>query len=116
MNVENDVPTESVVKEGDPVDQQAQRVANVLQHARLMEMLLQSEKFQTFFELNYTLVKNTDPETNEVSLVLVDRPDADIAADLTSKMKKAVTKRSKKVELFSPEMLRDLERKSGKGN
>lgn len=98
------------------MDDNKQQVKNIMDKANLMQMLMDSERFKFFFEMNYVLMKNVDPETQEESMVLVENPPEIVEQLMLNRAKEAAKESLNKVELISPDVLKDIEKRKGRHN
>ena len=83
------------------------RAQAILSCASLMEQLLTFEKFVDFITLHFDLLKNTDPDTGQVSWV-VDEKDPKIVHQLL--MEKMGNKEQPKIELAGADILEKLKK------
>ena len=87
-----------------------ERAKTLLSYAQLMEMLLESKRFIDFFELNFDLLKITDPDTGEVSWVAVEKhPDA-VKHLLEDKMEQAMEKAQGGIQVAPANALDELKK------
>lgn len=75
------------------------RAKTLLEYAEVFRLLLDSKRFVEFFELNYDLVKNTDPETGQTSILVIEKPDELVEQMALNKMKQEVRAESKRIKL-----------------
>ncbi len=68
------------------------RAKTLLSYAQLMEMLLESDRFVEFFNINYDLLKNTDPDTGQISWIAVEKHPSVVKHILDDKMEQAMEK------------------------
>ncbi len=62
-----------------------EKVQNIIAQAAVFGQLLQFETFVEFLEINFEIVKNTDPDTGQVSWAVVERPASYVEEKLREK-------------------------------
>ncbi len=86
-------------------------VQNVIEYAQLLSALLESERFRNFVEQNFTIQKNTDPDTKQTSVLVIEKPFELVQSEMTAKIQKTIKLKKNKIKLAGVEDLKALKGK-----
>ncbi len=83
--------------------------ATRLYYSELMQQCLQSERFVDWFTCNFDVHRNTDPETKQWSLVVVEVPPEVVEHRMMQLMAKKIKEDESRIVTASPADLKALE-------
>jgi hypothetical protein len=93
-----------------------EQIKRTLEYAKVFSLLLESERFKYWFEANYTLVRNEDPDSPESEIALIEKPTEEVDKEALQKLKDAVRGQmdKKKVELVGPDVMAQVTKRRAK--
>lgn len=92
----------------DVANMENNKAKEILEYANVFAQLLAHPRFIEFFETNYDLQRNTDPDTGEQSVAIIERQLDEVQSILLKKIK-AQRQAKPKIELVGPEALKIIE-------
>jgi hypothetical protein len=79
----------------------------VLAYAEILHQLLQSERFQEFFHLNYVVHKEVDEDNKSVEITVIENP-PEVVQALIAKKVKALKEMEPKIQIVQPSVAEQI--------